>query len=616
MKIRHKFYILVFIVLQFVFISSVSSQTNSEKAFDGYTLFQSLFGSTTYLINMDGEVVHTWEMDTGAGFSTYFLDNGHLLRSASRGGGMMGGFGGGFGGRGGRGFGRGQRGGAPEVQEFSNEKSQPGGIGVGGKIQKIKWDGSLAWEYIYATDTEVPHHDIELMPNGNILLICWDAKSALESIEAGRNPEYQSGEQNPDCIVEIKPTGPDTAEVVWKWYAWDHIIQDFDPNKPNYGKVSEHPELININYTDSWAESGQGAGRGDRRGGGFDGAGAAGNRRGGFGGMGGGMMGGGPIPVTDWTHLNAIDYNAELDLIIVSSYTFSEIWVIDHSTTTEEAKGHTGGKHGKGGDLIYRYGNPAAYKQGTIADKKLFSPHDIQWIEKGLPGQGHMLIFNNGPNRQDGSYSSVEEFILPIDDSGNFKMNGNVFAEVEPVWQYMDPNEKTNFYSMNISGAQRLPNGNTLICEGASGHFFEVTPEKEIVWEYDYSTSGLGGGAGGGMMGGMRGGMGGQRGAFGGAGRVGDFGGAGGFSMRGQGDAPADANSAAPDVAAPQGQRGFGMRGQMGQGGDAAGARRGGVRGGGMGGFNMANQIFRAIRIPSNHPGLEGKELKPIEEEK
>jgi hypothetical protein len=104
--------------------------------------------------------------------------------------------------------------------------------------------------------------------------------------------------------------------------------------------------------------------------------------------------------------------------------------------------------------------------------------------------------------------------------------------------------------------------------------------------------------------------------------------------MRGQGAAPVDANSAAPaGIDAPQGQRGFGMRGQMGQGGgagmrgqmgqggDAAGARRGGARGGargggGMGGFNMANQIFRAIRIPINHPGLEGKELKPIEEEK
>jgi hypothetical protein len=589
------------LILHFIVFGNAQSQTKNEKAFQGYTLFQSLFGTTTYLINMDGEVVHKWEMDTGAGFSTYFLDNGNLLRSASRTAGMMGGMMGG---------GRGGRGGAPGAQQGGSERRQPGGIGVGGKIQKIKWDGSLDWEYIYATDTEVPHHDIAQMPNGNILLLCWDGKTAEESIAAGRNPVYQTGgEQNPDCIVEIKPTGPNTAEVVWKWYAWDHLIQDFDPNKPNFGNVSEHPELININYTDSWDESAQNAGQG--------------NRRGGAGGMGGGMMGGGPIPVTDWTHLNAIDYNEKLDVIIVSSYTFSEIWIIDHSTTTEQAKGHTGGKHGKGGDLIYRYGNPAAYKQGTIKDKKFFSPHNIHWIEKGLPGEGHMLIFNNGPNRLDGSYSSVEEFILPMDDNGKFKMNGKVFAAVETIWEYTDPNNKTDFYAMNISGAQRLPNGNTLICEGSSGHFFEVTSDKKIVWEYDYSISGLGGGArGGGMMGGGFGGMGGGQGAFGGAGGAGVMGGRGGFGgMRGMGAVPSDANSIAPAdtnspanvTAAPQGQRGFGMRGQMGQGagaGLAGGARAGGARGGGMGGgFNMANQIFRAIRIPADHPALKGKGL-------
>jgi hypothetical protein len=598
MKRNVLFNVMALVVLNLILVGSSQSQTNNKKAFEGYTLFQTLFGTTTYLINMDGQVVHKWEMDTGAGFSTYFLDNGNLLRSASRTAGMMGG-GGMMGGRGGRGAG---------AQGAGNERRQPGGIGVGGKIQKIKWDGSLDWEYIYTTDTEVPHHDIEPMPNGNILLICWDAKTAEESIAAGRNPAFQSGEQNPDCIVEIKPTGPNTAEVVWKWYAWDHLIQDFDPNKPNYGNVSEHPELININYTDSWDESARGAGQGNRRGG-------AG------GGMGGGMMGGGPIPVTDWTHFNAIDYNADLDLIIVSSYTISEIWVIDHSTTTEQAKGHTGGKHGKGGNLIYRYGNPAAYKQGTIKDKKFFSPHDIHWIEKGLPGEGHLLIFNNGPNRLDGSYSSVEEFILPVDDNGHFKMNGKVFADVKPVWQYMDPNNKTNFYAMNISGAQRLPNGNTLICEGSSGHFFEVTSDKEIVWEFEYSKSGLSGGAGAGgsgMMGGMMGG-------FGGAG-----GGARGFGgMRGIGTVPADvnstatadANSLAQGIAAPQGLRGAGMasmRGQMGAGAaGAGGAGRGGARGGGMGGgFNMANQIFRAVRIPANHPALKGKDLKPIVEKK
>ena len=588
------FSVVVLLILQFVLFGNSQSQTNDNKTFDGYTLFQSLFGTTTYLINMDGEVVHTWEMESSAAFSTYFLDNGHLLRSASRGGGMMG-FGG-MGGFGGRGFGRGQRGGAPVVQESENQRRPPSGIGGGGKIQEIDWGGNIVWEYDYATDTQVPHHDIEKMPNGNILLICWDGKTDKESIAAGRNPQYQNGEPNPDCIVEIKPAGDNKWEVVWKWYVWDHLIQDFDPNKPNYGKVSEHPELIDINYSERWVETAQGAQRG--------------NRGGGFGGMGGGMMGGGgAFPVTDWTHLNAIDYNEELDLIIVSSYTLSEIWVIDHSTTTEQAKGHTGGKHGKGGDLIYRYGNPAAYRQGTNDDQKFFSPHDIHWIAKGLPGEGHMLIFNNGPGRPDGRYSSVEEFILPIDDNGNFKMDGKVFAAVEPVWQYMDANNKTNFYAMNISGVQRLPNGNTLICEGSKGHLFEITPDKETVWEYRFSAPG---GASGGGMGAMGGFM----------GFRGGFGGAGGFGMRGQRVAPADSNTTAPDIAAPQGQGGAGIRSQRARGGNVgiAGAPgRGGARGGGMGGgFSMANQIFRAYRIAADNPALADKGLnlrKSSEEE-
>ncbi len=106
------------------------------------------------------------------------------------------------------------------------------------------------------------------------------------------------------------------------------------------------------------------------------------------------------------------------------------------------------------------------------------------------------------------------------------------------------------------------------------------------------------------MMGGFGGGMG---------GRGGGFRGAGGFGMPGQGAVPADANSAAPEIISPEGQRGPGMRGRMGQGGNAGfagGAGRGGARGGGMGGgFNMANQIFRAIRIPADHPALKGKDL-------
>ena len=60
-----------------------------------------------------------------------------------------------------------------------------------------------------------------------------------------------------------------------------------------------------------------------------------------------------------------------LDQIVLSNHNLSEIWIIDHSTTTLEAASHSGGNSGKGGDLLYRWGNPQAYDQGTGADQLL-----------------------------------------------------------------------------------------------------------------------------------------------------------------------------------------------------------------------------------------------------
>jgi Spy/CpxP family protein refolding chaperone len=169
---------------------------------------------------------------------------------------------------------------------------------------------------------------------------------------------------------------------------------------------------------------------------------------------------------------------------------FSEFWIIDHSTTKAEAVGHRGGKSDKGGDLLYRWGNPRAYRAGTKADQKLFAQHNAHWIPKGLPGAGHILVFNNGSGRTDGSYSSVDEIALPVDAQGRYEYKAGVaFGPDKPVWSYTAP-EKTDFYSFFISGAQRQPNGDTLICSGANGIVFEVTPEKEIVWQYTNPVKG------------------------------------------------------------------------------------------------------------------------------
>jgi hypothetical protein len=225
---------------------------------------------------------------------------------------------------------------------------------------------------------------------------------------------------------------------------WDHLVQDYDASQDNYGVVADHPELIDINYRGTGAKTGS----------------------------------------ADWNHMNAVDYNAEFDQIMLSVRSFSEIWIIDHSTTTAEAASHSGGSSGMGGDLLYRWGNPQAYDSGSADDQQLFVQHDAQWIPDDYPGAGNILVFNNGTGRSDGNYSTIDEIVPPVDGDGNY----SGYGPTAPEWTYTAVTP-TDFYATNISGTQRLSNGNTLICDGPSGYFFEVTEAGEIVWEYDHGDT-------------------------------------------------------------------------------------------------------------------------------
>ncbi len=177
----------------------------------------------------------------------------------------------------------------------------------------------------------------------------------------------------------------------------------------------------------------------------------------------------------DWLHCNSIDYNAQTDEIVISSRVLSEFYIIDHSTTTSEASTHSGGNSGKGGDILYRWGNPIGYDNGTLNDQKLFGQHNVYWIEDSLQDGGKIMIFNNGQGR---GFSSVD-IVNPLKDvNGNYFLNiNNTFGPDSAEWTYTDPNP-TNFYSSYISGAQRLIGGNTLICDGAHGTFFEIDNNK------------------------------------------------------------------------------------------------------------------------------------------
>jgi hypothetical protein len=375
--------------------------SDNTIAFTGNILFAPQASTTTYLIDNNGNVKHTWESSYLPGQSVYMLENGNILRTAKI------------------------------------ATVWPGG--AGGGLQEITWNGNIIWDFTYYNDYHLSHHDIEILPNGNVLMIAWEYKTPSQAIAAGRNPNNIGNIFMVDHIIEVKKTGPTSGDIVWEWHLWDHLIQDYDPTKENYGVVADHPELIDINF-----------GKED----------------------------------IDWNHVNSIDYNEEFDQIILSSFGQDEIWVIDHSTTTEEAAGHTGGNSGKGGDILYRWGNPRAYRAGTVNDQKFFGQHDAQWIESGCPGEGNILVFNNGLDRPQGKYSSIDEIVPPVDANGNYSYTpGSAYGPEEQIWIYTAENP-TNFYSYRISGAQRLSDGNTLICNGAFGIFFEVTPEKATIWEY------------------------------------------------------------------------------------------------------------------------------------
>ncbi|MCC6721418.1 MAG: aryl-sulfate sulfotransferase [Bacteroidia bacterium] len=312
------------------------------------------------------------------------------------------------------------------------------GQGKGGILEKYSWDGQLLWSYKISNDSLGLHHDFYPMKNGNILAIAWHGIPASIAESKGRKSgTVYSSKLWSERVLEIKPKGTNDIEIVWQWSLIDHIVQNENILMPDYDNISSHPELVDINYKNSTN--------------------------------------------SDWVHINAIDYNEELDQIVLSCHHFGEIWVIDHSTTTAEAATHKGGKRNKGGDILYRWGNPRTYQKGGNEDQVFFGQHNAYWIPKLYKDGGSIMVFNNGLGRNP-MVSSVEIITPPQSSPGVYGSN-LPYGPSTQTWVYKD-SIPTKFYSAVISGAQRLPNGNTLICSGVQGRIFEVGNKNSIVWEY------------------------------------------------------------------------------------------------------------------------------------
>jgi hypothetical protein len=401
---------------------------DASRAQNGYTLFAA--SGKSYLIDMEGYIVKQWNIGT----NPRLLDNGNILDAT---------------------------------------KSDPSGFGG---FQELDWNGNSVWTYTEKRSNYFPHHDWTRIYNKKLkayttLYIANKNVPRDSVLAAGANPA--SGSYNDvqmDAIVEVDSTGT----VVWEWWFFNHIIQDFDATKPNYvgtGKtVANYPNKININMT------------------------------------------GNPLK-SDWLHCNSIDYNDSLGQIVTNSVQ-GEFYIIDHDNTFIEGNpaGSIALAASSAGDFLYRFGDPGRYNQGTspttssTGNKQIGGSHDVHWIRPGLPGAGNIQIFNNGEYLVERVSQSYIFEVNPYYNSSKVNtgayvnppaagyytwtypnkdaMKANKSISNQVVWIYASKNDQ-NFYSTIGGSEQRLPNGNTLICSDTQGHLFEVTAgDTAIVWEY------------------------------------------------------------------------------------------------------------------------------------
>lgn len=388
--------------------NTVGTISISEDAFDAYTLI-SIYNDA-YLLTNCGEVINEWNSSYLPGNAVYLLPNGNLLRAG----------------------------------RLEDGSSNIVFGGQGGIIEIFDWDGNILWSYTYSTNDFRQHHDVYPMPNGNVLILAATSMTEAEAKAAGRDPNKLSQTRlYNEQIIEVEPVGANQGNIVWEWNVNDHLIQDYDSNKANFGNVGLTPERLDINFLN--------------------------------GGNGG----------SNWLHFNSIQYDETLNQIVISSRNLSEIYIIDHSTTTAQAASSSGGIYGKGGDFLYRWGNPQSYRQGTEADRKLYGQHYPHYIADGLIDAGKMMIFNNGNGRTP-QYSEALIIDPPTSSPGVYTYVPNTaFGPTSVDYSYSDQtDDPSDFYSAIVSSAQRLPNGNILICEGANGEIFEIDDNENIVWEY------------------------------------------------------------------------------------------------------------------------------------
>ena len=398
-------------MIRFFIISVLLFKILISQVSDGYYLFSPVISFpeenqlySTYLMDTSNNIIHEWVHDRSTASTPYLFSDSTLLRPSK-----------------------------------INPPAFDAG-GVGGSLQILSWNNDIIWEYDVNTIQETQHHDIEPLPNGNILIIAWDRRTQAEALAAGK--VSHTGDLWSEKIIEVKPIYPDSCEIVWEWKLWDHLVQDQNSDLNNYGNISSSYGLLDINF-------------------------ALGSNE-------------GPLPPQftnpDMVHFNAIDYNDNLDQIVISSRKTNEIYIINHSISTEEAEGSQG-------NFLYRWGNPIIYNRGTAANQLLYAPHSVNWLN-----EDKLILFNNGVNRPGGNFSSVETILLPIFENGYYiHQPDEAFMPDTPTYSY---DMGQNYYTQSQGGAFQLPDGNMLVTISTMKTILELDSFGGIVFEYYYDGNG------------------------------------------------------------------------------------------------------------------------------
>jgi hypothetical protein len=343
---------------------------NPAKVYNGYTLFTAGHvkaaavpyesPAVMYLINMNGEVVHTWKLPFEAHHGE-LKPNGNL------------------------------------VVICADNKAVPGRPGVApfrigghmGWLYELDWDGNIVFQHYDPT----MHHDFSQMKNGNYLYLGWEQipKGLQKKIRGGvKGTEHKGGIMWGTTIKEVNLKG----EIVWTWSA----VKNWDPKLDIMGPIYSRNE---------------------------------------------------------WGHANSLDEMDNGDVVFDAKHT-DTVYIVDKNS----------------GNIKWRWGSLAYLDEKTdrIEYKKRGAPdtlggqHCAHEITAGLPGAGNILLYDNGMHAD-------KSRAVEVDPKTN-----------KVVWETKSSNRGD--FSRYISGAERQPNGNTLITSGATGRLYEVTKKKEIVWEY------------------------------------------------------------------------------------------------------------------------------------